>query len=29
MGLWGSIKRGVKKVADAVEDFANDVGDAV
>jgi hypothetical protein len=29
MGLWGSIKKGVKKVAEAVEDFVNDVGDAV
>lgn len=29
MGLWGSIKKGVKKVGDAVEDFVDDVGDAV
>lgn len=29
MSLWGSIKKGVKKVGDAVEDFVDDVGDAV
>lgn len=29
MGLWGKIKKAVKKTADAVEDFVNDVGDAV
>lgn len=29
MGLWGKIKKGVKKAAKAVEDFVNDVGDAV
>jgi hypothetical protein len=28
MGLWGKIKKAVKKAADAVEDFVNDVGDA-
>lgn len=27
MSLWGSIKRGVKKVANTVEDFVNDVAD--
>ena len=29
MGLWDDIKNGVKAVADAVEDFVNDVGDAI
>lgn len=29
MGLWDTIKNGVKKAANAVGDFVNDVGDAV
>lgn len=29
MGLWSKIKKAVKKAANAVEDFVNDVGDAV
>lgn len=29
MGLWNKIKKGVKKAGIAVEDFVNDVGDAV
>ncbi len=29
MGLWGKIKKGIKKAANKVKDFVNDVGDAV